>query len=325
MSYLEQHYNEIFKKYSDEELIKDIFSYVNGGGNLNKTLSHFFKECIYECCGKKSNISPMEFLQNEEMVNKAIEYIKSKPKFFTSTNEVSNIESYLRNSVSWVRKVANFPCKEARSIYFRYFENALTDKNNKLNCLDTSCGFGSRMSSVILSGHNYFGIDPNVKLQNKLFECAKFYYDNGFIDNNQICNLYTQGSEILIEELIGIIDVAFTSPPYFNLEKYSDDECASTINYNNYDLWVNNFVIPTVYNTYKYLKVGGYAMINIKNLNKKEPLYDSYFNAFSSIDGFEYVETFDLNITKKQYGLQFNNEKGEIKNQEPIMCFRKVK
>ena len=66
-------------------------------------------------------------------------------------------------------------------------------------------------------------------------------------------------------------------------------------------------------------------MINIKNLNKKEPLYDSYFNAFSSIDGFEYVETFDLNITKKQYGLQFNNEKGEIKNQEPIMCFRKVK
>ena len=163
------------------------------------------------------------------------------------------------------------------------------------------------------------------KLQNKLFECAKFYYDNGFIDNNQICNLYTQGSEILIEELVGIIDVAFTSPPYFNLEKYSDDECASTINYNNYDLWVNNFVIPTVYNTYKYLKVGGYAMINIKNLNKKEPLYDSYFNAFSSIDGFEYVETFDLNITKKQYGLQFNNEKGEIKNQEPIMCFRKVK
>ena len=43
MSYLEQHYNEIFKKYSDEELIKDIFSYVNGGGNLNKTLSHFLK------------------------------------------------------------------------------------------------------------------------------------------------------------------------------------------------------------------------------------------------------------------------------------------
>ena len=32
MNYLEQHYNEIFKKYSDEELIKDIFSYVNGGG-----------------------------------------------------------------------------------------------------------------------------------------------------------------------------------------------------------------------------------------------------------------------------------------------------
>lgn len=32
MSYLTEHRNEIFKKYSKEELIKDISNYVNGGG-----------------------------------------------------------------------------------------------------------------------------------------------------------------------------------------------------------------------------------------------------------------------------------------------------
>lgn len=32
MSYLELHESEIFKKYSDEQLIKDIASYRNGGG-----------------------------------------------------------------------------------------------------------------------------------------------------------------------------------------------------------------------------------------------------------------------------------------------------
>lgn len=32
MTYLEEHYDEIFKKYTDEQLLKDIESYRNGGG-----------------------------------------------------------------------------------------------------------------------------------------------------------------------------------------------------------------------------------------------------------------------------------------------------
>ena len=31
MSYLSEHYDEIFKKYSDEELLADINSFINGG------------------------------------------------------------------------------------------------------------------------------------------------------------------------------------------------------------------------------------------------------------------------------------------------------
>ena len=36
MNYLQQHYDEIFKKYSDEELLKDIENYKKGTGKLNK-------------------------------------------------------------------------------------------------------------------------------------------------------------------------------------------------------------------------------------------------------------------------------------------------
>lgn len=36
MNYLERHYDEIFKKYSKEELIKDITSYKLGGGQIIK-------------------------------------------------------------------------------------------------------------------------------------------------------------------------------------------------------------------------------------------------------------------------------------------------
>ena len=323
MSYLDEHRNEIFKKYSNEELKKDCENFINGKGRLQKFLNHFFEELIFESSTIRGQyFSPMDALKDDDYINWIIEYTKSKPKFYTS-NEVANIKSFFRNGGRKGGKVANFPPRVARDIYLKYFNER--ERESCLNCLDTSSGFGSRMSAVLLSGNNYFSTDPNPKLHDKLFECAKWMYDNGFIKENQKCELVRQGSEIFISEWEGIMDVSFTSPPYFNLEKYCDDESASTKNYDNYDLWLEYFAKPTIDNTYRYLKVGGYAMINIKNLNKKEPLYDSYFNAFSSIDGFEYVETFDLNITKKQYGLQFNNEKGEIKNQEPIMCFRKVK
>ena len=47
--YYEKHKNEIFKKYSNEELIKDIDNFKNGKGKLYKVLNHFFEENIYKC------------------------------------------------------------------------------------------------------------------------------------------------------------------------------------------------------------------------------------------------------------------------------------
>lgn len=262
----------------------------------------------------------MECLSNDEMMDKILTYIKSKPNFFTSDSEVANVKSCLRNSMSWVRKVANFPPKEARRIY-----NYYNKENKVLNCLDTSMGFGSRMSAVLLSGNNYCGFDPNPTLFKKLQEYRIWLKENGITSDTQKCGLYNHGSEIFRPELADLFDVAFTSPPYFNLEKYSDDNSESTKNYNNYDAWVNYFVIPTVTNTYMYLKVGGYAMINIKNISKKNPCYDDFFRAFQAIDGFEFVEELDMSFNKKQYGKQYNDEKGVIKNTEPIMVFKKVK
>ena len=320
MSYLEDHYNEIFKKYSTEELLEDIRNYQLGGGKLTKVLNHFFEEEMFKCCGKKTSVSPMDCLQDDEMMDKILAYVKSKPKFFTATSEVANVKSCLRNSMSWVRKVANFPPKEARRIY-----NYYNPEGRRLNCLDTSAGFGSRMSGALLSGNNYCGFDPNRTLFKQLVAYRKFLSENDVIEPSRRCGLYNHGSEIHRPELDGLFDVSFTSPPYFNLEKYSDDDSESTKNYNNYQAWVDYFVIPTVTNTYMYLKVGGYAMINIKNINKSNPCYDDFFKAFSSIDGFEFVEELDMSFNKKQYGKQYNDEKGVIKNSEPIMVFRKVK
>lgn len=318
MNYLEINRDKIFQKYSKEELLKDINNFINGKGRLYKVLNHFFEEEIWKCAGKKTKISPYEALQDSKFVQEILNYINNKPNFFTSQDEIANVKSYMRNSSSRVRKVANFPVQEARRIYNKY-----NNTNKKLNCLDTSAGFGSRMSATVLDVHNYYGIDPNPSLFKKLLEYRQFLYQNELINGN-IVNLYKQGSEDFIPDLIGKIDVSFTSPPYFNLETYGNDNAQSTSNYNNYANWVRYFVIPTVNNTIEYLKSGGIAMINVKNINKKETCYDDFLNAFYNNNRVEFVEIFDMKVqSQKQYGMKYDNKKGVIMPKEPVMVFKR--
>ena len=324
MNYLELHKDEIFKKYSTEELLKDIENYKGGSGRLSKVLNHFFEECIFNCQAPRGNKTPMQALQDDKDMEFILKYISEKPKFYTG-NEISNVKSFFRNAGRLAQKVANFCPKNARNIYFRY-----NDINGKrINVLDTSMGFGSRMSSVLLSGHNYCGFDPNKELYRKLKEYYSFLKENNVISSEQKCGMYCQGSEVYRQELDNTFDVSFTSPPYFNLEKYAEDESFSTKNYDNYSNWIEYFVKPTINNTYKYLKIGGHAMINIKNLTrgKKEPLFDDWLKLFQEHEGFEFIEIFEMeHQAKKNYTMNCNYSKETYQGfKEPIMVFRKVK
>ena len=323
MSYLDEHYNEIFKKYNDEQLFKDIASYRDGRGRLSKVLNQWFEECIFECKAPRGQKSPMEALQNDDDIEFILSYIADHPNFYTG-NEVTNVKSFFRNAGRLAQKVANFCPKNARSIYFRYHNI----DGDRINCLDTSAGFGSRMSSVLLSGHNYCGFDPNPKLFAQLIDYKNWLREHNVIDKSQRVGLYKHGSEVHRPELDNMFDVSFTSPPYFNLEKYADDDSESTKNYNNYDLWLEKFVKPTIDNTYKYLKVGGYAMINIKNLTRdgKQPLFDDWGKMFKNHGGFKFVEIFEMkHQSAKNYHMNTNYDKSAYKGfKEPIMSWRKV-
>ena len=103
----------------------------------------------------------------------------------------------------------------------------------------------------------------------------------------------------------------------------------STLNYDNYGQWLNKYVKPTIDNIYRYLKVGGVAMINIKNLTSrgKEKLFDDWFEIFSQHGGFEFVETFEIkHQSKKNYTMNCNYSADSYKGfKEPVMVFRKIK
>ena len=137
----------------------------------------------------------------------------------------------------------------------------------------------------------YYGIEPNTKVFQNLIKLGDFINKIKFSKYK----LYCQGSEIIIPELTNNIDLAFSSPPYFNLEIYCDEGTQSIVKYPIYEEWLNNFVRNTLCNIRTYLKNDGLFIINTKNLKegKAEPLLNDWIRIAEN-EGFILKEIIDI-------------------------------
>lgn len=310
-------------KFIDQEL--DLESLDDKGKKYDKIINHFFQKNIYmskSSRGVENTLSPDECLDNYEMLDKIFAYIDSKPNFYTG-DDIANLKSFFRNAGKWVGKVANFSPNVARKIYEKYCpkENA--------NILDYSCGFGSRMLGCLTSKYNftYYGIDPNSRLQENLEKLGTFISEN----KNVNYKLYCQGSEEYIEELENKIDLAFSSPPYFKWEIYTEEETQSVSKFPEYDGWLKNYTVPTIQNIYKYLKDDGLFIINIKNLtrSKNNPKLMDDWLRLAQQNGFELIEIVDMKHQAAKSAIQkYQNE--VLKNKydyqgfkEPLLILKK--
>ena len=318
MTWYDDNKHLFFKKHDTSSMVKDVVNYRKGSGKLFKLLGTFFEEEMYKCKGRRGDLSPMEALHNDEVMSGIMEYINSKPKFYIG-NDVENIKSFFRNAQRIASKVSNFPIKEATTIFNKYSEIGNT-------IYDPSCGFGSRLCAGILNGRMYIGTDPNISLVNKLEECVKWCKNN--VDDVGSYKIYPHGSEIFIPELENTVDLCFTSPPYYKLEKYSDDETQSIIKYSEYDEWINGYSKMTLDNCVRYTKTNGIIAINIKNSNdgKKYKLFDDWFKILDDNINTKFVDILDMKqVSKRQYGdKHFTGVVGDMGEKESIMVFMKT-
>lgn len=328
-------YNDIRKnfyhKYTKEETVKqlkafieqdvDLSNFDNKGKRYDKIINAFFEKNIYSAKNSRCKISPNQALYDDELLERMYNYIDTKPKFYTG-DDIANLRTFFRNAGKWACKVANFSPNVARKIYERYMP-----KHNAY-ILDYSCGFGSRMLGCLSSknDYTYFGIDPNTKL------CKRLNMLGEFINEEKPCNykIYCQGSEQKIDELVNMIDLAFSSPPYFNLETYTDESTQSTNKFSNYELWLNQYVEPTIKNIYNYLKNDGLFILNIKNLTRgnKEPLLDDWIK-IAETNGFELVEMQEMKHQSSKKALaKYIVDKGinykYTGDSEPLAIFKKI-
>lgn len=211
---------------------------------------------------------------------------------------------------------SNFSPMRAKAIYEKY-----CPKNGII--YDFSCGFGGRMLGALSSKNNYkyFGTEPGIETFDNLNKLGT--YIETVTNRKKIFKIYKTGSENYFAKE-NYIDFAFSSPPYFNLEKYSDEESQCYNKYPEIELWFNEYVEPTINKIYLMLKNNSYYAVNIANfnLNNKQVKYVDRWIKLSLKRGFIFDKKIEMKIqTRRGTGHKIN---GKDKNKkEGIYIFKK--
>ena len=181
---------------------------------------------------------------------------------------------------------------------------------------DYSSGYGGRLLGINSSNmsYTYIGVDPNTETNKYL------NYLNGLMggkDNEIICKT----SQAHAPE---DIDCAFSSPPYFNLEKYSDEPTQCMVEFSTLDEWFDGYVVPTMQNIYNGLNSDGVFATNIADYksygNKEYQVVDRWIATAEKL-GFSHTNTIKMMLnTRPGVG---NDKTAGREKWEGVYVFRK--
>ncbi len=209
-----------------------------------------------------------------------------------------------------VQGVSNFRPTAASAIYSKFAKGKVV--------WDMSSGYGGRMMGAFKAGvRKYIGTDPCEPTFNGLVEMRdrilQFNSEMLVPYSDTEIELHRIGSEEMSLEPKSV-DFCFTSPPYFDTEKYSDEETQSWKKYGNRSEWMNKFMKRTILNCHDCLVDDGIMAINIANV-RSYPTIEEDTVRTAEKNGFRLVRTM-------RYMLSSLSGKSVFKS-EPMFVFRK--
>ena len=252
-------------------------------------------------CGN-AKLTPMEtFLDDDKfkaVIKKCWNWCLHHTEGVTSTFH----ENRLRQSIkiySGTQAVSNFRPTAAKLIYEKFGGDVIWDM---------SCGWGGRLIGFLASSRpKYIGTEPSSLTFEGLQKIKK---DFNYLTKS--VELHKLGSEEFEPDKESL-DLCFTSPPYFDTEKYADEETQSFKKYPTKEEWVNGFLYKTIRNCYNGLKGNKYMLINIANTPKYKFIEEDTIRIATEL-GFKQEQTIELTLSSIM---------GAGYKYEPIFVFKK--
>lgn len=194
-------------------------------------------------------------------------------------------------------------------------------KNGKI-FITGNCGFGGRMLGALSSKNNYkyVGTDPCTETMYHLHELGE--YIEMVTGREDSYDLHCVGSEDFLGKPDSI-DFAFSSPPYFNLEIYSDEDTQCYNKFPTLEEWLEGYVRKTIQNIKYMLKPGRVYAINIADFKVgggKTCAYVDEWIRISTEEGMPLFDTVYLGVTPRAGSKE--QSAGELKK-ENILVFKK--
>ena len=148
---------------------------------------------------------------------------------------------------------------------------AMYDLFKAKNIMDFSMGWGDRLAGFYASMNTelYVGVDPR-KENHPIYRKQADYYDSllTMFETPKKVDFYCEAAEdFYYDGYDDTFDIIFTSPPYFNIERYGNDDNQSWVRYKDIDSWNNQFLQKSLDNMLTTLKSGGKLCVNISDVN----------------------------------------------------------
>jgi hypothetical protein len=305
---LEEKWNEmrLLLNYDRSRLIKD--------GIIGQTM-HGQSLCWHyhphawgvRCSGR---LSPLDTFGDSARLENAL----SRRRKYGTLKSLSDLRKAIK-TVSGTQSVSNFRASAAASLYDRYMceGNGVT--------WDMSAGYGGRMLGAFASSRirKYIGTDPASNtfagLTEMVAELQPMAEQLG-AEPTEI-ELHKIGSENFVPDK-GSIQLAFTSPPYFDAEHYSEESSQSFLKFPTREAWLNGFLGATLSNAHVGLDPSGTLVVNIANV-KTYPNLTEDLLWLGRRCGLRLVETLRLALSAMP-----GTRAGSPYKYEPVFAFRKA-
>lgn len=271
---------ELFTRYDYKYELSNL--YVDSCNIGNKSSNYYHQESRY-LCDSINSPSPYRSWHIKKFRDTLLNCLWSL-KFEQIDFKILKSALHLRKYVA-----SQFRPSAAKCVY-QYF--------NSKDVLDFSSGWGDRLNGFLSCENtkSYLGIDPNTRLsigyQNQLYS-----YNNS--NKNVIMKMEcAEDADIPINQF----DTVFTSPPYFNVERYNQEESQSWKRYKKLHNWLDGFLFPVLQKSWDSLKSNGNMIINISDVYSNHTINkicDPMNDFISKLNGADYQGTIGLRMAKR--------------------------
>jgi hypothetical protein len=223
----------------------------------NKTLYNYQFKNLLKC--KRENGKTLYEIFDNDVLKEKLWQDSVKRNRRDKAPYPSPTDVYEANRIN-TGAIVFFKASTSKYIYKKY---------NAKSVLDFTMGWGGRMLGAMALDIKYTGIDTNTNLKEGYEKMIDDIYCDADVcigDKEGIDNINLIWENCLNIDYSGMdYDLILTSPPYINMELYENMTPFESDN-----KYYNEFLMPIMDRTFKYLKSGGRMCINISPKIYKE-------------------------------------------------------